>query len=166
MGARSREGEVMSQSPKYRQFSVRIPALLVEYVDAEAKKNGRSRNNQIATMIDKLYKAGAGLDPVSRAELNHYLSQLNAQLRAVVNEAVKAQIPSEAELQAQRIESRINCRMPLFLIREVDKAAEEAGISRRIQLERIVREWCDLNPEKIGDRLYRAPQSRFAKNES
>ena len=166
MGARSREGEVMSQSPKYRQFSVRIPALLVEYVDAEAKKNGRSRNNQIATMIDKLYKAGAGLDPVSRAELNHYLSQINAQLRAVVNEAVKAQIPSEAELQAQRIESRINCRMPLFLIREVDKAAEEAGISRRIQLERIVREWCDLNPEKIGDRLYRAPQSRFAKNES
>jgi hypothetical protein len=156
----------MSKADKFRQFSVRIPALLVEYVDAEAKKNGRSRNNQIATMIDKLYKAGAGLDPVSRAELNHYLSQINAQLRAVVYEAVMAQIPSEAELQAQRIESRINCRMPLFLIREIDKAAEEAGISRRVQVERIVREWCELNPEKIGDRLYRAPQSRFAKNES
>ena len=153
----------MSKADKFRQFSVRIPALLVEYVDAEAKKNGRSRNNQIATMIDKLYKAGAGLDPVSRAELNHYLSQINAQLRAVVYEAVMAQIPSEAELQAQRIESRINCRMPLFLIREIDKAAEEAGISRRVQVERIVREWCELNPEKIGDRLYRAPESRFAK---
>jgi hypothetical protein len=156
----------MSQSPKYRQFSVRIPAYLVEYVDAEAKKNGRSRNNQIATMIEKLHKVGAGLDPVSRAELNHYLSQINAQLRSVVNEAVNAQIPSEAELQAQRIESRIsriNCRMPLFLIREIDKAAEEAGISRRVQVERIVREWCELNPEKIGDRLYRAPESRFAK---
>jgi len=153
----------MSKADKFRQFSIRIPALLVEYVDAEAKKNGRSRNNQIATMIDKLYKAGAGLDPVSRAELNHYLSQINAQLRAVVYEAVMAQIPSEAELQAQRIESRINCRMPLFLIREIDKAAEEAGISRRVQVERIVREWCELNPEKIGDRLYRAPESRFAK---
>lgn len=156
----------MSQLPKYRQFSVRIPAHLVEYVDGEAKKNNRSRNQQVTAMIDKLYRAGNGLDPVSRAELNHYLIQINAQLRAVVNEAVKAHIPSEAELQARRIESRINCRMPLFLIREIDKAAEEAGISRRIQLERIVREWCDLNPEKIGDRLYRAPKSRFAKNES
>ena len=162
----------MSKANKFRQFSVRIPALLVEYVDAEAKKNGRSRNNQIATMIDKLYKAGAGLDPVSRAELNHYLSQINAQLRSVVTEAVKAHAEAVKAHAATRQKemthkldeiSRLNCRIPLSILKEIDRAAEEAGISRRVQVERILREWCELNPEKIGDRLYRSPESRFKK---
>jgi predicted HicB family RNase H-like nuclease len=162
----------MSKADKFRQFSIRIPALLVEYVDAEAKKNGRSRNKQVATMIDRFRAAGLGLEPVSRAELNHYLSQINAQLRAVVNEAVKAHaeaVKANAATKQKEMThkldeiSRLNCRIPLSILKEIDRAAEEAGISRRVQVERILREWCELNPEKIGDRLYRVPESRFKK---